>query len=127
VLLGIAKDPRFGQWFFNQSLAVLAAAQAHSGPGRLHVICFCRTGRHRSVAAAAMLSRLLAKFTEWHVRTEHLADKQWQFQTCNSCDDCSNPTGSNRADMTAARDLAEVSLRWAVWQAARQSSGRAPQ
>jgi len=127
VLLGIAQDKHFGQWFFNQVLAVLAAVQAHRGPGCLHVVCFCRAGRHRSVAVASMLHRLLAKFTAWDVQIEHLASEQWRFQTCNSCRECSNPTGRNMADGRTARNLAEVSLRWALWHAARQSSGqRAP-
>ena len=124
VLLRVAKDKAFGQWFFDQVRAVLAAAQAHRGPGRLHVVSFCRAGRHRSVAVATLLGRLLRQFTEWDVVTEHLARKFWMHGTCNNCEECNCPSGTNKDAGTHAEYLAEIPLQWAFWQAARASSRR---
>jgi hypothetical protein len=119
VLHGVATDPAFGQWFFNHVRAMLlAAAQAHRCRGRLHVVSFCRAGRHRSVAVASLLARLLTSLTDWEVRVEHLASDQWLWRTCNNCEQCRNPIGDSRNLGMHARVLAEVSLRWAFWQAA---------
>lgn len=117
VLLGIAKDQAFGQWFFKHVLAVAAAAEALRG-GRLHVVCFCRAGRHRSVAVASLLEQLLAKFTAWTTRLEHLACHDWQWRTCNLCDKCRRPSGDDLFDAVRARQLAEVAFRWAFWRSA---------
>jgi len=106
--------------------AIVSAARAlhsHSQPGRLHLVSFCRAGRHRFVAVASLLERLLAVFTAWGSWTEHLASHEWPYRTRNLCNSCLYPTGSNKEDGLRARRLAELSFRWAFADAADEPPG----
>ena len=120
VMLGVAEDPTFGQWFFDHVLGIVSAARRLHGVDKLQVVSFCRAGRHRSVAVAALLEKLLGVFTEWTVRTEHLASWTWRLRTCNLCDECRRPTGTNQQARDRAIFLAQVSFCWAFLAAARQ-------
>lgn len=122
VLLGVASDRRFGAWFFDQMQRLLDEARALPDGGCLHVVSFCRAGRHRSVAVAALIEGLVLRHTAWCVQVDHLASHDWEFRTCNLCGECRRPTAQNLLDANRARALADVAFCWALWQCAHPGS-----
>ena len=61
-----------------------------AGPGKkIGILMLCRSGKHRSVAAAAMVRsclRCTRRFDE--MRTVHLSANRWPRQFCTTCVDC---------------------------------------
>ena len=70
---------------------------------QLHVVCFCKKGRHRSVATAVMLYQALHRCTDWAMTLRHHSGDDWakirygQGQTCNLCSECRAPRGESAA------------------------------
>ena len=60
------------------------------GPGKkIGILMLCRSGRHRSVAAAAMVRYCLRDTTRFdEARTMHLSTHRWHKNFCTTCEDC---------------------------------------
>ena len=61
-----------------------------AGPGKkIGILMLCRSGRHRSVAAAAMVRYCLRETTRFdEARTMHLSTNRWHRNFCTTCEDC---------------------------------------
>ena len=71
----------------HEDLAGLSA-----GPGKkISILMLCRSGKHRSVAAAAMVRYCLRDTQRFKVvGTNHLSQHRWPRKFCTTCVDCRN-------------------------------------
>ena len=65
-------------------------AELSGGPGKkISILMLCRSGKHRSVAAAAMVRYCLSGTRRLHqMRTIHLSGEFWPKRFCTHCRDC---------------------------------------
>ena len=79
----------------------------------VHIMFFCKKGRHRSVAVALLVGQALLMFGQ-AVSSEHLSSHTWPFDTCNNCNECRYPRGNAAYWREDARKTAvEMGKAWA--------------
>ena len=64
-----------------------------------YVVCYCMSGRHRSVAIAMILAECIKRGNLWVLgNTEHLSKghRQGWAHTCNCCEECKADPGGTR-------------------------------
>ena len=114
--LGILRSVRahgaFPGWWQEACRRVAAALGPGPGPG-LTVVFFCRKGRHRSVAAAFLLSHLFyegraATGTRYAVDVFHAMRDFWMLGTCDERRACREYTAEKAAEVQQARSLLAV-------------------
>ena len=115
MLQKLTRHPKFEE-FFGEALRRILLRGTGSGTrsGCLHVVFYCKKGRHRSVGLAYLAAIALSVLTNWGADTLHLADHAWQFDTCNNCHSCARPTGELRKAKQEAVDFAVAVARKAV-------------
>ena len=116
VLLKIAQHPQFEEFFSDVVRRIVVRGTGSGARHRkLHVVFFCKKGRHRSVAMAHLAAVALSELSNWSADTVHLADHAWPFETCNHCVECAHPRGDARkAKQEATRiaiDVAQNAVR----------------
>ncbi len=106
VLHKIATDRRFADFLENvlTDLILLGCQEPVDKP--VHVVFFCKKGRHRSVAVAHLTGLAMAAITAWSPWFDHLASHTWPYETCNNCHDCARPTGRGLWEKQEAARLA---------------------
>ena len=63
-----------------------------SRPIVVHVIWLCNAGRHRSVAFATVLHKVISGLTRWRCNEAHISRKHWHYRCCDGCQECVHPT-----------------------------------
>jgi hypothetical protein len=86
------KDYSLRQWMVKWPVRHLIEAARRAWPvngGRVIIVFYCKSGRHRSVACAEAFSRVLNKVA-WvqQENVEHLSSMSWGFGTCGGCPQC---------------------------------------
>ena len=95
VLLSIARNSLFEDFFGDVMRRIVVRGTGSGARQRtaLHVVFYCKKGRHRSVAMAHLAAVALSSLSNWSASTVHLADHAWPFETCNNCVECARPRG----------------------------------
>jgi hypothetical protein len=116
VLLKIARNSLF-EGFFGDAMRRIVVRGTGSGAtkrSQLHVVFYCKKGRHRSVAMAYLAAVALSVLSNWSASTVHLADHAWPFETCNNCEECARPRGEAQKAKQEATRIAIAVARKAV-------------
>jgi len=119
VLQGLVRSRRqhFGRFFSERVwapiLAALAAAPPSEQPVTVHVLSFCKSGRHRSVGIASLIWEV-ARLTRWDIQVDHLSASSWWLGTCNNCRECQDASDPRKEiavnAAVAAADVARLSF-----------------
>ena len=80
----------FSDWLVEHFCKPLLDILQKGNANTIEVLCYCKSGRHRSVAVAQMLA--LAMPAGYDVKMEHYAKPQWRWSLANCgrqvCQDC---------------------------------------
>lgn len=102
----------FKEWLERFVCAPLKAVLQEGKHRTIEVLCYCRSGRHRSVAVSQLLAHAIPHGYE--VRMEHYAKHAWQWQL-GSCShgDCQACFGEHaqRSRQEMAREIRAILLR----------------
>ncbi len=99
-LRGFAGHPEFRAWARKTQRCI--AAQFAEGR-RNTVVAFCKKGRHRSVAAAAVLEAVMASDSvAMRAPVMHLAKRYWWQGACGMCPLCAAASDEKRRILDAA-------------------------
>ena len=78
-------------------------------PEEIAVVCYCKVGKHRSVAVADLLMHACGALTTWNIVASHLEQPKWYLSSCNWCSECRFPNDEKRRVLEArTRGVAEA-------------------
>jgi len=103
-------------------LAAVSAAPSHE-PRVVHVLSFCKSGRHRSVGIASLIWEVARETTSWELQMDHLSSSEWWQGTCNNCRECKSKHDS-RKDVALAAALAAAGMARQVFDSRRPVAPR---
>lgn len=99
IIARIVRHRNFRRWLRGFSLKFFEACRdkagsdtgSGDGPVALAIAVYCKSGKHRSVATALILKRILT--TEgWHCDAiRHLSEKRWERSCRGRCEECTQP------------------------------------
>jgi len=96
IISRICKNKHFVEWLrevkhrFQRAYDRKAATDADCREHLFVLATYCRMGKHRSVATAAILSHIF-QFNGWQCETEHLSYSRWGKNCCKGkCSECTN-------------------------------------
>ena len=93
----LVNDAMFPNFIASLWSEVVAAAEElpvggeSPAPLEVGVVCYCKVGKHRSVAVADLLAHTCGTLTSWKIVTGHLEQSKWVTSSCNWCRDCRCP------------------------------------
>lgn len=106
VLQGLVRSRcNFGKFFKERVWSVIldaVAAGPRQGPQTIHVLSFCKSGRHRSVGIASLIREVARADTAWDVQLRHLSDSEWWHETCGVCSMCTTRSDCRKDEALAA-------------------------
>mmetsp|Transcript_103205 Transcript_103205/g.199975 ORF Transcript_103205/g.199975 Transcript_103205/m.199975 type:complete len:289 (-) Transcript_103205:985-1851(-) len=99
IITRICQHRNFGRWLNSVrarigEAAAVSAARGDAGPAgpSLTIGVYCRSGKHRSVAAAIILQHVLCR-DGWDCRDpRHLSAPRWSSCCKGQCSECRNPS-----------------------------------
>ena len=108
MISGLVFDHEFNSWLGSVKRMVLAELARKDD---ILVVCVCKRGRHRSVAAARILTHVFATCGVGEVSQfpRHLARKSWWNGICTDCESCAVGQVMNPEKR---RSLAHAVLQW---------------
>ena len=107
VMMGLVESRKqdfrdlFAQQVWGPLLEAVAAAPVNE-LAMVHVLSFCKSGRHRSVAVAALLYDAICQVAEWNMLLNRLSGNSWWQATCNNCIDCQDKNDPRKQQALAA-------------------------
>lgn len=91
----------FTEHVWGPILEAVSAAPSHE-PHTVHVLSFCKSGRHRSVGIASLIWEVARETTRWELQMDHLSSSEWWQGTCNNCPECKSRQDSRKGVVLAA-------------------------